>query len=66
MRSKGLSSCLGVDAYWLFRLFSWHISRTQSFQENHRFVFQVRVVLKTLVSLIGRLVACSARITGDS
>ena len=34
------------------------ISRTQSFQENRPFIFQARVVLKPLVSLIGRLVAC--------
>ena len=49
-------------AYWLFRLFSRHISRTQSFQENRHFKFQVFIVLKTLVSLIGRLQPCSARI----
>ena len=38
------------------------ISRTQSFQENRPFIFQVRVLLKMLVSLMGLLVACSARI----
>ena len=32
-----------------------------SFQENRRFLLVPRVVLKPLVSLIGRLVACSAR-----
>ena len=53
-------------AYWLFRLFSRHISRTQSFQENRPFLSQARVVLKPLVSLIGRLVACSARISVDT
>ena len=42
------------------------ISRTQLFQENRRFDFQVRVVLKPLVSLIGRLVACSVRISVDT
>ena len=51
-------------AYWLFRLFSRHISRTQSFQENRPF-FLARVVLKPLVLLIGRLVACSSRISVD-
>ena len=25
-------------AYWLFRMFSWHISQTQSFQENRRYI----------------------------
>ena len=38
-------------------------SRTQSFQENRPFVFQI---LKLLVSLIGRFVACSARISVDT
>ena len=51
--------------YWPFRLFSRHISRTQSFQENRPFIFQARVALKPLVSLIGRLVTCSARISID-
>ena len=49
-----------------FRLFSRHISRMQSFQENSPFLFQARVVLKPLVSLIGRPVACSARISVDT
>ena len=31
-------------AYWLFRLFSRHISRMQSFQENRPFTFQARVI----------------------
>ena len=53
-------------AYCLFRLFSRHISRAQSFQENHPFIFQARVVLKVLVSLMDRLVACSARISIDT
>ena len=50
---------------WLFRLFSRHSysSRTQSFQENRLFIIQV---LKPLVPLIGRLVACSARICVDT
>ena len=52
-------------AYWLFHLFSQHISRMQSFQENHPFRFQVRVVLKMFVSLMGHLVACSVRIAAD-
>ena len=46
-----------------FRLFSQHIAQTQSFQENRLIIFQV---LKPLVSLIGRFVACSARICVDT
>ena len=41
------------------------ISRTQSFQQNRHFVFHALVALKLLVSLINRLVACSARIVVD-
>ena len=49
-----------------FASFSRHISRTQSFQENGLIDFQVRVVLKPFISLIGHLVACSARISVDT
>ena len=42
-----------------------HISRTQSFQENRHIIFHTLVALKLLVSLISRLVACSARIVVD-
>ena len=52
-------------AYWLFSLFSRHISRTQSFQQNRHVIFPALVALNLLVSLISRLVACSARIVGD-
>ena len=52
-------------AYWLFSLFSRHISRTQSFQQNRLFIFHALVALKMLVSLISRLVACSPRIVVD-
>ena len=52
-------------AYWLFRLFSRHISRTQSFQQNRHITFLALVALKLLVSLISRLVVCSARIVVD-
>ena len=52
-------------AYWLFSLFSRHISRTQSFQQNRYFNFRALVALKMLVSLISRLVACSPRIVVD-
>ena len=52
-------------AYWLFSLFSRHISRTQSFQQNRQFLFRALVALKMLVSLISRLVACSPRIVVD-
>ena len=45
-----------------FSLFSRHISRTQSFQQNRQFTFRALVALKMLVSLISRLVACSPRI----
>ena len=54
-----------VHAYWLFSLFSRHISRTQSFQQNRFFIFRALVALKMLVSLISRLVACSPRIVVD-
>ena len=49
-----------------FCLFSRHISRTQSFQENRHIRFLALVALKLLVSLISRLVACSARIVVDT
>ena len=52
-------------AYWLFSLFSRHISRTQSFQQNRHIIFPALVALNLLVSLINRLVACSARIIAD-
>ena len=42
-----------------------HISRTQSFQENCHINFHALIALKLLVSLISRLVACSARIVVD-
>ena len=48
-----------------FRLFSRHISRTQSFQQNRHIIFLVLAALKLLVSLISRLVGCSARIVVD-
>ena len=51
--------------YWLFSLFSRHISRTQSFQQNRHVSFLALVALKLLVRLISRLVACSARIVAD-
>ena len=50
---------------WLFSLFSRHISRTQSFQQNRHVIFPALVALNLLVSLISRLVACSARIVAD-
>ena len=40
----------------------FHISRTQSFQQNRHVHFLALVALTLLVSLISRLVACSARI----
>ena len=61
-------SCRGKPVLicnWLFRLFSRHISRTQSFQQNCHITFHALVALKLLVSLISRLVACSARIVVD-
>ena len=48
-----------------FACFSRHISRTLSFQQNHHISFLALVALKLLVSLISRLVACSARIVID-
>ena len=37
----------------------------QSFQQNRHIIFLALITLKLLVSLISRLVACSARIVGD-
>ena len=37
----------------------------RSFQQNRHITFLALVALKLLVSLISRLVACSARIVGD-
>ena len=48
-----------------FACFHAHISRTQSFQQNRHISFLALVALKLLVSLISRLVACSARIVVD-
>ena len=48
-----------------FSCFSRHISRTQSFQQNRHLSFLALVALNMLVSLISRLVACSARIVVD-
>ena len=48
--------------YWLFCLFSRHISRTQ---QNRHINFHALVALKLLVSLISHLVAYSARIVVD-
>ena len=39
--------------------------RTPSFWQNHHFIFRALVVLKLLVSLLSRLIACSARISVD-
>ena len=50
-----------IHNYWLFRLFSRHISRTQPFPQNHHIIFHALVALKMLVSLKSRLVACSPR-----
>ena len=58
-RAQSITHCTRVHACLLFYLFSRPISGTQSFQENHH----VFVALKLLVSLIGRLIACSARIS---
>ena len=48
-----------------FACISRRISRTQSFQQNRHISFLALVALKLLVSLISRLVACSARIVVD-
>ena len=63
-RSRG-KPVLIMHIIWLFSLFSRHISRTQSFQQNRQFNFRALVALKMLVSLISRLVACSPRIVVD-
>ena len=49
----------------LFRLFSRHISGTQSFRENRHINIDLLVVRNPLVPLIGRLVACCARTRAD-
>ena len=67
-RLQGTQSCRGKPVLicnWLFRLFSRHISRTQSFQQNRHIIFHALAAPKLLVSLISRLVACSARIVID-
>ena len=67
-RLQGTQSCRGKPVLicnWLFRLFSRLISRTQSFQQNRHITVHALVALKLLVSLISRLVACSARIVVD-
>ena len=56
-----VSQCLlCMLAFSLFRLFSRHIFRTLSFQQNTHIFFLALVAQKLLVSLISRLVACSA------
>ena len=42
--------------------FACFISRTQSFQQTRHIIFHALVALKLLVTLLSRLVACSARI----
>ena len=58
---NGLNLASAHYAYWLFSLFSRHISRTQSFQQYRHIIYLALVALKLLVSLISRLVACSPR-----
>ena len=50
---------------WLFHLFSRHIYGMQSFQENCHININVLVAQMSLVPLIGRLVAYSARTRTD-
>ena len=54
-----------ASSNWLFRLFSRHISRTQSFQQNRHIHFHALVALKLLVYLISCPVARSPRIVVD-
>ena len=51
-------------AYWLFRLFSRHISRTQSFLENRHFKNQASVALNPFVSLLGHFVTRGGKKSG--
>ena len=60
-----VSQCSLCIKLLAFSLVSRHISRTQSFQQNRHIEFLTLVALKLLVSLISRLVACSARIVVD-
>ena len=52
-------------AYVYVGFFACFFAGTQSFQENRLFIFHAFVALRLLVSLIGRLVACTARISVD-
>ena len=66
IRGRGKPVIVMDFGFWLFpRLFSRHISRTQSFQQNRQFNFHALVALKMLVSLISRLVDCRPRIVVD-
>ena len=50
---------------FFFCLFHAIFPERSRFRKNDHFYFQAVVVLKLLVSLMGHLVACSARIAGD-
>ena len=58
-RSHTALAYMHVGFFTCFR----HISGTQSFQESRLFDFHVYVALKVLVLLIGRFIACSARMS---
>ena len=60
-----IRACAMDRSRTLFRLFSRHISGTQSFRENSHNNINLLVVHNPLVPLIGRLVACSARTRAD-
>ena len=68
-RLQGTQSCRGkpvlICILALSLVFTPYLSRTQSFQQNRHIIFHALVALKLLVSLISRLVACSARIVVD-
>ena len=59
------SRIMHIGFFACFHCISLERSRC-SFQENLLFNFLARVALKRLVSLIGLLVACSARIVGHT
>ena len=60
-----IRACAMDCSRMLFRLFSRHISGTQSFQENRHVFIHLLVVHNPLVPLIARLIACSAGTRAD-
>ena len=64
-RLQGTQSCRGKPVLICILALSLVFTPYQSFQQNRHITFHALVALKLLVSLISRLVACSARIVVD-